>query len=128
MAAPAPWPKEPAGLPALDRQVDEAFRQVLKTPASLDAGLKYARLLVAAGNYEGGVAALERLLLSPNPQPGIRVELAVLYYRLGRMKWQKACCVRHWTTPGWKASRARWRKPCCAMSVHATSPRNCAAC
>ena len=75
--------QEPAGLPALDRQVDEAFRQVLKTPASLDAGLKDARLLVAAGNYEGGVAALERLLLSPNPQPGIRVELAVLYYRLG---------------------------------------------
>ena len=38
--------QEPAGLPALDRQVDEAFRQVLKAPASLDAGLKYARLLV----------------------------------------------------------------------------------
>ncbi len=41
--------QEPAGLPALDRQVDEAFRQVLKTPASLDAGLKYARLLVCPG-------------------------------------------------------------------------------
>ncbi len=75
--------QEPAGLPALDRQVDEAFRQVLKAPASLDAGLQYARLLVAAGNYEGGVAALERLLLTADPQPAIRVELAVLYYRLG---------------------------------------------
>ena len=72
-----------AGIPALDRQVDEAFRQVLKTPANLDAGLQYARLLIAAGNYEGGVAALERLLLTTDPQPAIRVELAVLYYRLG---------------------------------------------
>lgn len=75
--------QEPASIQTLDRQVDEAFRQVLKTPANLDVGLRYAHLLVASGNYEGGVAALERLLLSSNPQPSIRVELAVLYYRLG---------------------------------------------
>ena len=75
--------QEAPGIPALDRQVDEAFRQVLKTPANHETGLQYARLLIAAGNYEGGVAALERLLLNADPQPAIRVELAVLYYRLG---------------------------------------------
>lgn len=67
---------------ALERQVDEAFRQVFKAPADLDATLRYARLLVEAGNFEGGVAALERLLLTGNPHPSIRLELAVLYYRL----------------------------------------------
>lgn len=75
--------QEAPGIPALDRQVDEAFRQVLKTPANQETGLQYARLLIATGNYEGGVAALERLLLNADPQPAIRVELAVLYYRLG---------------------------------------------
>ena len=68
---------------SLDRQVENAFRQVLKAPASQEAGLKYARLLIESGNYEGGVAALERLLLVPDPSPSVRLELAVLYYRMG---------------------------------------------
>lgn len=69
--------------PSINQQVEQAFRSVLKAPANLDIGLHYARLLISAGNYEGGVAALERLLLNADPQPAIRVELAVLYYRLG---------------------------------------------
>ena len=75
--------QEAPDIRALDRQVDEAFRQVLKAPVNQEYGLQYARLLITAGNYEGGVAALERLLLNADPQPAIRVELAVLYYRLG---------------------------------------------
>lgn len=73
----------PKDIASLDRQVDEAFRQVMKTPANPDVGMNYARLLIANGNYEGGVAALERLLLTADPQPSVRMELAVLYYRLG---------------------------------------------
>lgn len=68
---------------AIDSQVNEAFRQVLKDPSDQDAGQRYARLLISAGNYEGGIAALERQLLSPDPHPSIRLELGVLYYRLG---------------------------------------------
>lgn len=75
--------QEAPGIPSLDRQVNEAFQQVFKAPGDLEAGLRYARLLVSAGNYEGGVAALERHLQSRDPHPSIRVELGVLYYRLG---------------------------------------------
>jgi hypothetical protein len=71
---PGNWP--------LDRQVDEAFQQVMRAPADMEAGLNYARLLVQDGNYEGGIAAMERLLLDPAAPPTVRVELAVLYYRL----------------------------------------------
>ena len=78
------------GVLALDRQVDDAFRQVLKTPTNQETGLQYARLLVAVGNYEGGVAALERLLLNTDPPPTIRLELAVLYYRLGSYQMSEA--------------------------------------
>jgi tetratricopeptide (TPR) repeat protein len=58
------------------------FRQVLSAPGDLDVGLRYARLLVQAGNFEGGVASMERLLLAPNPPASLRLELAILYYRL----------------------------------------------
>lgn len=75
--------QEALRIPSLNHQVDEAFRQVLKNPTNQEVTLQYARLLIASGNYEGGVAALERLLLNADPQPSIRVELAVLYYRLG---------------------------------------------
>jgi hypothetical protein len=71
------------GVVSLERQTDEAFRQVLQQPQNLSHWSRYAQLLVEAGNYEGGIAALERLLLQPNASPDLRVDIAVLYYRLG---------------------------------------------
>jgi tetratricopeptide (TPR) repeat protein len=56
---------------------------VLRDPADTLAGQRYARLLVAEGNFEGGIAALESYLLNPDADPTIRVELGVLYYRVG---------------------------------------------
>jgi tetratricopeptide (TPR) repeat protein len=67
----------------LERQSDEAFRQVLQQPQDLGLWSSYGRLLVQAGNYEGGIAALERLLLNPDAPPELRVEIAALYFRLG---------------------------------------------
>lgn len=64
-------------------EVDQVFRDVLANPASIDTRSKYATLLVQSGNYEGGIAALEGLLLVPDAPANIRLELAVLYYRLG---------------------------------------------
>lgn len=68
--------------PSLERQSDEAFRQVLQQPQNLGLWSAYSRLLVEQGNYEGGIAALERLLLEPDASPSIRVDVGVLYYRL----------------------------------------------
>jgi hypothetical protein len=68
---------------ALERQTEEAFRTVVQQPQDLAQWSRYAQLLVDAGNYEGGIAALERLLLDPNSGPELRVQIAVLYYRLG---------------------------------------------
>ena len=68
---------------SLERQTDEAFRQVLQQPQNLSTWSKYAQLLVEAGNYEGGIAALERLLLDPQAPPELRVDIAALYFRLG---------------------------------------------
>jgi hypothetical protein len=64
-------------------EVDQVFHDVMANPASVDLRTKYASLLVRSGNYEGGIAALEGLLLAPDAPANIRLELAVLYYRLG---------------------------------------------
>ena len=64
-------------------EVDQVFRDVLANPSSIDVRSKYATLLVQSGNYEGGIAALEGLLLMPDAPANIRLELAVLYFRLG---------------------------------------------
>lgn len=80
LTAPASAQNASAGM---QREVDEAFREVIAHAGSMDARVKYATLLVQAGNFEGGIAALEGLLLSPEAPASIRFELAVLYYRLG---------------------------------------------
>ncbi|MEO7546956.1 MAG: hypothetical protein ABIT82_00915 [Ramlibacter sp.] len=67
----------------MDRQTEEAFRQVFDQPEDLGLWSRYAQLLVKAGNYEGGIAAMERLLLDPASPPGLRLEIAALYFRLG---------------------------------------------
>lgn len=72
-----------AGTVSLERQTGEAFRQVLQQPQDLSHWSRYAQLQLQSGNYEGGIAALERLLLQPNASPDLRVDIAVLYYRLG---------------------------------------------
>jgi hypothetical protein len=66
----------------LERQVEEAFRATLQQPEDAAALARYARLLVQSGNYESGIAALERLLLEPNAAPQLRLEVALLYFRL----------------------------------------------
>lgn len=69
--------------PALERQVEEAYRQVLQQPTDLGLWSTYARLQVQGGNYEGGIGALERLMLQPNYPPELPLEIGVLYFRLG---------------------------------------------
>ncbi|MGE0497860.1 MAG: surface lipoprotein assembly modifier [Ramlibacter sp.] len=78
------------GATPLERQTDEAFRQVLQQPQDLSLWSKYAQFLVQAGNYEGGIAALERLLLNPDASPELRVDIASLYFRLGSYAMSEA--------------------------------------
>ncbi|MBN9090435.1 MAG: tetratricopeptide repeat protein [Reyranella sp.] len=60
-----------------------AFEEMLRKPADPPTLLRYAELAVKAGNLEGAISALERLLLIDPDLPHVRLELGVLYYRLG---------------------------------------------
>ncbi len=81
-APPGIAPDDTAGLRAAYR---EAFKAMLADPGNLDKTFRFAELASQTGDLEGAVSALERmLLLNPNLSR-VRLELGVLYYRLGSM-------------------------------------------
>jgi tetratricopeptide (TPR) repeat protein len=82
LKAQAPPPSAAAGSD-LHRQYDEAFQEMMRQPANLDVLFKFASLANQIGDLEGAVSALERMLLIDNNLPRVRLELGVLYYRLG---------------------------------------------
>ncbi|MGQ0663502.1 MAG: tetratricopeptide repeat protein [Pseudomonadota bacterium] len=79
--AQAPAARDPGGV--TQEQVDEAFERMLNNPADLDLTFAFAELAVAAGNFEAAISALERMLLFNPDLPRIKLELGILYYRLG---------------------------------------------
>jgi tetratricopeptide (TPR) repeat protein len=74
--AQAPGPRPPA------TDYDSAFQIMLQDPSDLDAAFRFAELAVQAGDLEGAVAALERMLIFNPNLPRVRLELGVLYFRL----------------------------------------------
>lgn len=84
---PAARAQTPAAAPAakgdLDRQYDEAFQEMLRQPANLDVLFRFASVASQTGDIEGAISALERMLLINANLPRVRLELGVLYYRLG---------------------------------------------
>ncbi len=62
---------------------DALLQQMLARPNDLDLAFEYAKLSSEAGDYEGAISTLERMLIYAPNTPRIQLELGVLYYRLG---------------------------------------------
>jgi tetratricopeptide (TPR) repeat protein len=67
----------------LQRDFEAAFSRMLEDPANLDKTFRYAELAVQVGDFEAAISALERMLLYNPNLPRVRLELGVLYFRLG---------------------------------------------
>jgi len=80
-AAAAPADAGPSD--ALRAKYDQAFAESLEKPADPDVLVHFAEVAVEFGDIEGAISALERLLLIDAEQPEVKLELGVLYYRLG---------------------------------------------
>lgn len=80
-AAAAPADAGPSD--ALRAKYDRAFAESLEKPADPDVLVHFAEVAVEFGDIEGAISALERLLLIDAEQPEVKLELGVLYYRLG---------------------------------------------
>ena len=68
---------------ALRAKYDQAFAESLEKPADPDVLVHFAEVAVEFGDIEGAISALERLLLIDAEQPEVKLELGVLYYRIG---------------------------------------------
>lgn len=64
-------------------EYDAAFQQTMEHPADLDVLFRFATVASKSGDLEGAISALERILLINPDLPRVRLELGVLYYRLG---------------------------------------------
>jgi Tetratricopeptide repeat len=74
----------PAAAPSeVQKQYDDAFKETMRKPADLDVLFRFATLASQTGDLEGAISALERMLLIDPDLPRVRLELGVLYYRLG---------------------------------------------
>jgi Tetratricopeptide repeat len=74
----------PPSVPSdVKQQYDAAFKETLSKPADLDVLFRFATLAAQTGDLEGAISALERMLLIDPDLPRVRLELGVLYYRLG---------------------------------------------
>ncbi|WP_428249886.1 tetratricopeptide repeat protein [Ferrovibrio sp.] len=71
-------------------EYDAAFKAMLSDPGNLDKTFAFAGEAIKAGDLEGAVAALERMLfINPN-LPRIQLELGALYFRLGSYEAARA--------------------------------------
>ncbi len=75
-----------------DEQAIALFQQLLKDPTNVDVNFRYAEAAVKLGNYEGAISALERLLLYNPNFPGVKLQLAELYARLGSYNAARLSC------------------------------------
>jgi tetratricopeptide (TPR) repeat protein len=78
----APRPGE-ASLEDIESRRKALFERMLAAPDDLDTAFEYAALSSQAGDLEGAVSTLERMLIYAPGLPRLQLELGVLYYRLG---------------------------------------------
>ena len=91
----APASAQPtATLQELERQYEAAFQEIFKNPGNLDKTFRYAELAVELGNFEAAISALERMLLINPNLPRVRLELGVLYFRLGSYQLARTYLLR----------------------------------
>lgn len=62
---------------------DALFNQMYQSPANLDVSFKFAEQAVARADYEAAIGALERMLFFNPNLPRVKLELGVLYLKLG---------------------------------------------
>ena len=88
------------------------FKQILANPGDVALTLKYAELSSEAGDLEGAISALERILIFAPQVAEINYQLGILYMRLGSFGQAstdfKAAMAAPDATPDLKANAARY--------------------
>jgi len=74
---------DPESVASVQREKEEVFKQLFKDPTNLSLLFKYANLSILVGDLEAAIGVFEQMLIYDSQLPRIRLELGVLYFRLG---------------------------------------------
>ena len=72
-----------ASIDEIEAKRKALFNRMMAAPDDLDTAFEYAALSSEAGDLEGAISTLERMLIYAPGLPRLQLELGVLYYRLG---------------------------------------------
>ena len=89
----------PSDVAALRAAYNDAFKAMAADPGNLDKTFRFAELAALTGDLEGAISALERMLLINPNLPRVRLELGVLYYRLGSLAAARSYIARALESP-----------------------------
>jgi len=67
----------------VEAQRQALLKQMISRPGDLDLAYEYAQLSAQAGDYEGAISTMERVLIFAPNTPRIELELGILYYKIG---------------------------------------------
>jgi hypothetical protein len=79
----AAQPTPAIGAPVVQLDYDALFQQMYRSPSNLDVSFKFAEQAVSRGDFEAAIGALERMLFFNPDLPRVKLELGVLYFKLG---------------------------------------------
>ena len=79
----APAITDSAELDRAEQKKQEVFKKLFKDPTNLSLLFEYANLSILVGDLEGAIGVFEQMLIYDSELPRIRLELGVLYFRLG---------------------------------------------
>ena len=74
---------QPLSADQLDARRQAILKQMMANPGDLDLAFQYAELSAQAGDYEGAISTLERMLIYAPNTPRLQLELGILYYKIG---------------------------------------------
>jgi hypothetical protein len=90
----------PAASPPPDDNFDALFQRIFKEPLNLDLAFHFAEVATQRGDYEAAIGALERMLFYNPGLPRVRLELGVLYFKLGSYAMARTYFDSAIATPG----------------------------
>ena len=85
---------------AANPEYQALFKRMYADPSNLDVTFQFAELATKLGDYEAAIGALERMLYFNPNLPRVKLELGVLYHRIGGLKVAKSYFEQALATPG----------------------------
>lgn len=89
-----------AAAAARNPEYQALFKRMYADPSNLDVSFQFAELAARLGDYEAAIGALERMLFYNPNLPRVKLELGVLYYRIGGYQVSRSYFEQAVATPG----------------------------